>query len=121
MKTPHFCIWSKWSKSIFSFVFLFHLIKCLMSSYHLRCKSKPKTETFMCDFILFPKNEIKAIFELEYMSSVLTFVQYRMANKYRSSFSDCVDMRRTYIELTSLDLTVGHFKSCLHVSYLHTA
>ena len=28
------------------------------------------------DFILFLKNEIRAIFELEYMCSVFTFVQY---------------------------------------------
>ena len=30
----------------------------------------------MCDFILFLKNKIRAILELEYMCSVFTFVQY---------------------------------------------
>ena len=31
----------------------------------------------MCDFILFLKNKIGAIFELEYMCSVFIFVLYR--------------------------------------------
>ena len=49
-----------------------------MSSYHLRCtcvssKLKPKNETFMCELILFLKNKVRAIFELEYMYSVFTF------------------------------------------------
>ena len=30
----------------------------------------------MCDYILFLRNKIRAIFELEYMRSVFTFVQY---------------------------------------------
>ena len=42
-----------------------------MSSYQLLCtcvpsKWKPKNEIFMCDFIFFLKNKIRAIFELEY-------------------------------------------------------
>ena len=52
-----------------------------MCSYHLRCtcfssKFKPKNENFMCDDILFLTNKRRAIFELEYMCSVFTFVQY---------------------------------------------
>ena len=37
---------------------------------------KAKDEIFMCDFILFLKNEIRAMFELEYMCSIFIFVQY---------------------------------------------
>ena len=37
----------------------------------------------MCDFILFLNNEIRAIFELEYMCSVFTFVQYTFTHGYR--------------------------------------
>ena len=37
---------------------------------------KAKTEIFKCDLILFLKNRITAIFELEYRCSVFTLVQY---------------------------------------------
>ena len=37
---------------------------------------KAKNDIFVCDFILFLKNKIRGIFELEYMCSVFTFVQY---------------------------------------------
>ena len=65
------------------FQFLFCKIKCLMSCYHFCCacilsKWKPKNEIFMCDFILFLKNKIRSIFELEYMCSVFTFLQYTL-------------------------------------------
>ena len=58
---------------------LFREIKCLTHSYHLCCacilsKLKLKNENFMCDFISFLKNEIRTIYELEYMCSVFTFV-----------------------------------------------
>ena len=43
--------------------------------------SEKKNEIFMCDFILFLKNKIRAIFHLEYMCSVFTFVQYTLNKK----------------------------------------
>ena len=43
--------------------------------YFEQVKGK-ENETFMSDFILFLKREIRAIFELEYMCSVFNFVQY---------------------------------------------
>ena len=45
---------------------------------------KAKQGLFMCDFILFLKNKITSIFELEYMCSVFTFVQYifRIVKEY---------------------------------------
>ena len=37
-------------------------------------KKKKKNEIFMCNSILFLKNKIRAIFGLEYVCSVFTFV-----------------------------------------------
>ena len=72
VKTLHFYLWSKWPKSVFHFNFFFSFckIKCLTSSYYLCCtyvssKRKPKNEIFMYYFILYLKNEIRAIIELE--------------------------------------------------------
>ena len=69
----------------FYFNIFFYEIKCLKSSYHLcctcvSCKWRPYNEIFKCDFILFLKNKIRAILELEYMCSVFTFVHYFFAN-----------------------------------------
>ena len=73
-----------WTKvTTLHFCFNFFQIKCLISSYmyYLRCryfssKWKSKNEINMSDFISFLKNEIRAIFKLEYICSVFTFVQY---------------------------------------------
>ena len=42
---------------------------------------KKKNENFVFDFILFLKNKIRDIFELEYMCSVFTFVQHTSVSK----------------------------------------
>ena len=68
----------KMAERRFLFQFRFCKIKCLTSSYHLPCtcistKWKPRNENFTCDFILFLKDKIRDIFELEYMCSVFTF------------------------------------------------
>ena len=68
-------------KKHFFFQFLFSKIECLTSSYHLSCtcvlgKRKPKYDIFICDYVLFLKNKIRNIFELEYMCSFFTFVWY---------------------------------------------
>ena len=72
MKTLHFCFWSKWPKNKMFNVWLpIALYMCFK-----QMKAKKKNETFMCDFILFLNDKIRAIFELEYLCSVFTFVQY---------------------------------------------
>ena len=50
-------------------------------------KAKKKNEIFMFDFILFLKNKIRAIFYLEYMSSVFTFVHYIFILSFASAFN----------------------------------
>ena len=66
MKTLYtFSFGQKWLKSVF-YLFFFCKIKCPRSSYHLSCtcvssKRKTENEIFMCDFILFLKNKVRAI------------------------------------------------------------
>ena len=65
LKTLSFCFWPKWPENVFffflNFNFFFCGIKCLTSSYHLRCtcilskreRKKKKKIFFTCNFIFF--------------------------------------------------------------------